>query len=174
METRTLFSDVHHIRVFSPAKSAGRKSEYSGQSLWLDDKVQTEDDADQVDPIDPEEIFDLIRHIYDPEHPNTLEELRIVSVPQITIKGNHVRVEFTPTIPHCGASTQLGLSIRVRLLRSLPPRFKVDIYVKPGSHVSEHALNKQLNDKERVAAALENQALLTTVEQSLRGFSTRV
>jgi hypothetical protein len=32
-----------------------------------------------------------------------------------------------------------GLSIRVRLLRSLPNRFKVDIYVKPGSHQSEHA-----------------------------------
>lgn len=47
--------------VFSPAKSAGRKSEYSGQSLWLDDKVQTEDDADQVDPIDPEEIFGSCR-----------------------------------------------------------------------------------------------------------------
>lgn len=32
-----------------------------------------------------------------------------------------------------------GLSIRVRLLRSLPNRFKVDIRVKPGSHQSEHA-----------------------------------
>lgn len=30
-----------------------------------------------------------------------------------------------------------GLSIRVRLLRSLPNRFKVDIKVKPGSHQSE-------------------------------------
>lgn len=30
-------------------------------------------------------------------------------------------------------------------------------------------VNKQLNDKERVAAALENQALLNTVEQCLTG-----
>ncbi len=38
------------------------------------------------------------------------------------------------------ADTELaGLSIRVRLLRSLPQRFKVDIRVKPGSHQSEHA-----------------------------------
>ncbi len=68
-------------------------------------------------------------------------------------------------------------------MRSLPPRFKVDIRVKPGSHNSESAcehsasdcvrhlirakVNKQLNDKERVAAALENNALLEVVEQCL-------
>ncbi|KAG8217249.1 hypothetical protein J3R82DRAFT_5340 [Butyriboletus roseoflavus] len=79
-----------------------------------------------------------------------------------------------------------GLCIRVRLLRSLPPRFKIDIRVKPGSHQSELAgthshpnntspysrlthyiVNKQLNDKERVAAALENPALVEAVEKCL-------
>ena len=34
-------------------------------------------------------------------------------------------VEFTPTIPHCSMATLIGLSIRVKLLRSLPTRFKV-------------------------------------------------
>lgn len=74
----------------------------------------------------------------------------------------------------------------MRLLRSLPPRFKVDIRVKPGSHQSElsgahfriintslyskltrYLVNKQLNDKERVAAALENPTLVETVERCL-------
>lgn len=32
-----------------------------------------------------------------------------------------------------------GLSLRVRLLRSLPERFKVDIRVKEGTHQSENA-----------------------------------
>jgi hypothetical protein len=32
-----------------------------------------------------------------------------------------------------------GLSLRVRLLRSLPERYKVDIRVKEGTHQSEHA-----------------------------------
>ena len=35
--------------------------------------------------------------------------------------------------------TYTGLSIRVRLLRSLPDRFKVDIRVKEGSHESENS-----------------------------------
>ncbi|CAI7882459.1 unnamed protein product [Closterium sp. NIES-53] len=41
-------------------------------------------------------------------------------------------------------------------MRCLPRRFKVDIRLSPGSHASEAEVNKQLNDKERVAAALEN------------------
>ncbi len=36
-----------------------------------------------------------------------------------------VFVHFTPTIPHCSMATLIGLAIRVKLLRSLPPRFKV-------------------------------------------------
>ena len=53
-------------------------------------------------------------------------------------------------------ATLIGLSIRVKLLRVLPRRMKIDISISPGSHSSELAVNKQLNDKERVAAALEN------------------
>lgn len=43
----------------------------------------------------------------------------------------------------------------------------MDIRIKPGTHQSEHAVNKQLNDKERVQAALENQHLLQVVEGCL-------
>lgn len=83
---------------------------------------------------------DLIRSISDPEHRSmTLEQLAVVSVPQVTVAPSRVLIEFTPTVPHCGMSTLIGLSIRVRLLRALPTRFKVDIRVKPGSHQSEHA-----------------------------------
>ena len=39
----------------------------------------------------------------------------------------------------------------------------------PGSHSSEAAVNKQLNDKERVAAALENPNLLDMVDRCLAG-----
>lgn len=37
------------------------------------------------------------------------------------------------------SATAAGLSLRVRLLRSLPERFKVDIKVKEGTHQSENA-----------------------------------
>jgi hypothetical protein len=43
----------------------------------------------------------------------------------------------------------------------------VDIFVTPGTHSTEAAVNKQLNDKERVAAALENPNLVDMVNNCL-------
>ncbi|XP_017876266.1 MIP18 family protein galla-2 [Ceratina calcarata] len=129
-----------------------------------------DEDEDIVDEFDAREIFDLIRNINDPEHPLTLEELNVVeqSLIEIDNKANTVRVMFTPTIPHCSMATLIGLSIRVQLLRVLPSRFKVNVEITPGTHMSETAVNKQLADKERIAAALENSHLLEVVNQCVR------
>ncbi|TNM99460.1 hypothetical protein fugu_012493 [Takifugu bimaculatus] len=109
------------------------------------------------------------RTINDPEHPLSLEELNVVE--QVRVKVNDgestVDIEFTPTIPHCSMATLIGLSIKVKLLRCLPSRFKIDVHITPGTHASEEAVNKQLADKERVAAALENSSLLEVVNQCL-------
>lgn len=112
---------------------------------------------------------DLIRLINDPEHPLTLEELHVVQQSLIKVDNEHneVFVNFTPTIPHCSMATLIGLSIRVKLLRSLPPRFKVTVEITPGTHTSEVAVNKQLADKERVAAALENSNLINVINQCI-------
>ncbi|CAN6229393.1 unnamed protein product, partial [Urochloa humidicola] len=107
--------------------------------------------------------------IKDPEHPYSLEQLNVVTEDSVELndENNYVRVTFTPTVEHCSMATVIGLCIRVKLIRSLPPRYKVDIRVAPGSHSTEAAVNKQLNDKERVAAALENPNLLDMVEECL-------
>ncbi|XP_039487333.1 MIP18 family protein galla-2 [Drosophila teissieri] len=128
-----------------------------------------EEDENVPDPFDKREIFDLIRNINDPEHPLTLEELHVVQEDLIQINDgqNSVHISFTPTIPHCSMATLIGLSIRVKLLRSLPPRFKVTVEITPGTHASEQAVNKQLADKERVAAALENNHLAEVINQCI-------
>lgn len=66
-------------------------------------------------------------------------------------------------------ATLIGLSLRVKLLRSLHSRFKVVVKIESGTHVSEHAVNKQLADKERVRAALENEHLLGVVNRCIAG-----
>lgn len=114
-------------------------------------------------------FVDLIRSINDPEHPLTLEELHVLEESLITVENttNEIKVLYTPTIPHCSMATLIGLSIRVKLLRSLPARFKVSVEVNPGTHNSEHSVNKQLADKERVAAALENTHLIKVINQCI-------
>ncbi|KAL2606205.1 hypothetical protein GLYMA_09G209300v4 [Glycine max] len=122
-----------------------------------------------VELIDQQEVFDHIRDIKDPEHPYSLEELKVITEEAVEVddQRNYVRVMFTPTVEHCSMATVIGLCLRVKLMRSLPSRYKVDIRVAPGSHATEAAVNKQLNDKERVAAALENSNLLNMVDDCL-------
>ncbi|CAI5720045.1 unnamed protein product [Hyaloperonospora brassicae] len=126
-------------------------------------------DEDAVDPFEADEVFEILRHVNDPEHPLTLEQLKVMTLENIHVDdaNSRVKVYFTPTIPHCSMATLIGLCLRVKLLRSMPPRFKVDILITPGTHSSEAEVNKQLNDKERVAAALENSHLLTVVNKCI-------
>ena len=125
----------------------------------------------KYEPISSLEIFDHIRTIRDPEHPLSLEQLNIVQPDHChitTASGIHkVLVEFTPTIPHCSMASLVGLSINVRLLRCLPRHWKIRVQIKKGSHANENSLNRQLADKERVSAALENPNLIKVVNSSI-------
>lgn len=78
-----------------------------------------------------------------------------------------VLVKITPTINHCSLATVIGLGIRVRLERALPPNYRVDVVIKEGSHQQDDQVNKQLADKERVAAAMENDTLKAVIGRML-------
>ena len=136
-----------------------------GQRVFTDKDYE----GDERDPIDAEEVYEHIRSIRDPEHPLTLEQLKVVAPEHITVDddASTCDVLFTPTIDHCSMATLIGLSLRVKLQRSLPCRFKLRVSLTAGSHSTEDEVNKQLNDKERIAAALENPALLQVINKSL-------
>jgi len=140
-----------------------------------------ESDSDSEDaheePIDEQEIYDLVATMSDPEHPITLGSLAVVSLPDISITPTipsrpssslkTVTVLITPTIQHCSLATVIGLGVRVRLEESLPPRFRVDVRIKDGTHSTADEVNKQLADKERVAAALWNPTLQSFIKKML-------
>jgi metal-sulfur cluster biosynthetic enzyme len=172
---------------------AQRNSSTTKQSTTTTATDDSSNGKFRQNPIDPEEIFDIIRNIQDPEHPHSLEQLGVVSREQVTIQvledkvntsdndddnnyNDHtslaiVEVRFTPTIPHCSMATLIGLCIKVKLLRSLgnqTTKFKVNVQIEPGTHASEKAINKQLRDKERVCAALENKHLAGVVNKCIR------
>ena len=137
---------------------------------------ESSSDAEE-EPIDAQEIYDLIATMSDPEHPITLGSLAVVSLPDISINPTipnrpnsnlqTVTVLITPTIQHCSLATVIGLGVRVRLEESLPPRFRVDVRIKEGTHSTADEVNKQLADKERVAAALWNPTLQSFIKKML-------
>lgn len=125
-----------------------------------------------------ETVYDIIRAIRDPEKPESLEELCVVREELVSVRflspdrptksSFVVRVGIVPTIPHCSLATLIGLCLRVKLERELPPkRFKVDLYLLEGTHQADEEVTKQINDKERVAAAMENPHLRKTVEECI-------
>ncbi len=126
------------------------------------------------------DVLDLISTITDPEHPVSLGQLSVINLSDIRISPSpakgimpgantlvEVFVDITPTITHCSLATILGLAVRVRLEHALPPNYRVDVRCKESSHVQDDQVNKQLADKERVAAALENDSLKGVLDKML-------
>ncbi|GAO45763.1 hypothetical protein SAICODRAFT_89919 [Saitoella complicata NRRL Y-17804] len=168
---------VHHVATRSSPKDQDPFADILASTSFSDGSGDTDsdtssnyDDEERADPIDAQEVYDLLANITDPEHPLTLSQLAVVNLPHITVHDpsssnsrptpSTVLVEITPTIPHCSMAQLIGLCVRVRLERSLPSRFRVDVKVREGTHQSEGQVNKQLADKERVAAACENEQLM--------------
>ncbi|ETS75175.1 hypothetical protein PFICI_13659 [Pestalotiopsis fici W106-1] len=145
---------------------------------WSSDESDGTEDDFTDEPIDEQEIYDLISNISDPEHPISLGQLAVVNLPDIAITPTpspkadpnaltRVLVKITPTITHCSLATVIGLGVRVRLEQALPPNYRVDIMIKEGTHSQDDQVNKQLADKERVAAALENDTLKGVLDKML-------
>ncbi|KAF2352149.1 MIP18 family-like [Trinorchestia longiramus] len=117
-------------------------------------------------------VYDTLRFVKDPEKDATLEGLDVLQEDKIKVlkleRGKYlVHVTFVPTVPHCSLATLIGLCIRVKLSRCLPFPYKIKIEVAEGTHDTADEVNKQINDKERVAAALENPNLKAIVEKCI-------
>ena len=73
-------------------------------------------------PYDPFVCFsDLIKDIQDPEKPETLEELEVVYEEGVNVAkirntdAYHIKIEFTPTVPHCSLATLIGEQTKKQL-----------------------------------------------------------
>ncbi|MBN3279414.1 FA96A protein, partial [Polyodon spathula] len=145
---------------------------YTLAKLFLLSRLSKKDNAQRSKKMEDKalEVYDVIRTIRDPEKPNTLEDLEVVSescveVQEIGAEEYLIVIKFTPTVPHCSLATLIGLCLQVKLQRCLPYKHKLEIYISEGTHSTEEDINKQINDKERVAAAMENPNLREIVEQ---------
>ena len=119
-----------------------------------------------------DEVYEIIRTIRDPEFPQTLEELDVVDPADVHLSINeqrrwvNVQVVWTPTTPSCGFATNIALSIQVKLMRDFTQRqwMKLEVKTKEGRHDKGAEIDRQVNDKERVAAAMENEVVMAAIE----------
>ncbi|CAG8952823.1 hypothetical protein HYFRA_00007536 [Hymenoscyphus fraxineus] len=166
-------SKKHGIRELLTSKPT-----YASDPFYLSDSSDTDSDDTTAEPIDEQEIYDLLAPISDPEHPLSLESLGVVKLQDVHLTSpsdptkpaalSHVRVELTPTVTHCSLATVIGLCVRVRLDQALPPSYRVEVKIKEGTHNTADQLNKQLADKERVAASLENEQIMALLRRMMK------
>jgi len=61
----------------------------------------------------------------------------------------------------------IGLFISEKIRRDFPYRYKLKILARPGTLQEEDDSNRQINDKERIAAAIEKEAMKKLVEECI-------
>lgn len=87
---------------------------------------------------------DLLKAIKDPEKPNTLEDLEVITDDSVKVQklsdgeeGYLVRIDFNPTVPHCSLASLIGLCLRGKIRRDMVERIKLDIVIAEGKHSTE-------------------------------------
>lgn len=83
-----------------------------------------------------------------------------------------VHVVLRPTVPHCHLMHLICLSVMARLQDALPVTtvWKIRITLVPGSHLHLEEVERQAQDKERVAAALENPQIVKELQKLINPY----
>ena len=76
-------------------------------------------------------------------------------------------LEFVPTITNCSQAALIGLCISYLLFLIVQVNYPVVCKIASGMHNQERSINKQLNDKERIIAATDNDGLRSIVLKSI-------
>ena len=72
-------------------------------------------------------------------------------------------------MPECGLALNIALALMTKLYKELSIKnAKIEIFVMEGKHSSKEQIDRQVNDKERVLAALENEAVMAAIEDLIK------
>ena len=85
----------------------------------------------------------------------------------------YIEITWVPTVPNCHLAMTIALSITTKLNRNLPEilnhdKYKVKILVQDGKHQTKKEIDKQVSDKERVLAAMENEHVANAIEDLIK------
>ncbi|TNV74475.1 hypothetical protein FGO68_gene1533 [Halteria grandinella] len=153
---------MNKVQISQVLKHVGRKVADQNEQAILD-----EDEIQELEQLRLE-VYDIIKTIKDPEEPGTLEELEMITEDLVSVRKENglpsIRIEWAPTNPECKCALTIALCIRTKLFQQLSVQnAKIDIYIKEGKHSIKDQIDKQVNDKERVLAAMENENVVAVI-----------
>jgi metal-sulfur cluster biosynthetic enzyme len=101
-----------------------------------------------------EDVMTILRRVLDPEHPIDVVEMGLVKPEDVTITGDEIHIQFSPTVPQCPMGAVIGIIIRKAVEDEFPEN-KVSVQVKPGTHMREDACNTMINNDDQYNSAIE-------------------
>ena len=104
--------------------------------------------------MDTEAVLAVLRRVLDPEHPISVVEMGLVKSEDVTVNDNRLQVLFAPTVPGCPMGAVIGIIIRKALEDGFPDH-RIEVRLKPGSHMREDACNNMINDEAQYQSAIE-------------------
>ncbi|CAG9324457.1 unnamed protein product [Blepharisma stoltei] len=116
--------------------------------------------------------IDAIGSIKDPDHTESLRELGVVSEEEIQVEeisgGYSALIRWKPNCYTCPHASNMALCMRYKLQEAFNnnENIKIDILLKDDGHSTKYDIDKQVNDKERVAAALEKKEVVDMIKES--------
>lgn len=130
-------------------------------------------------------ILSQLNWIIDPEYPILIIDLEILKLESIIIKNKifsqlvSYEISFFPTYGQCKLAPLLGISIIMSILKksTLKKAFKqtnkkwslnFKIILTNKNHTAGENITKQLNDRERLSAALENSSIRLSVLKCMK------
>ncbi len=116
--------------------------------------------------LDKKDVLKALQKVYDPEHPISVLDLKIVSEDDIRMLPGRIELEFSPTTPFCPMGGAIGVVIKYALEKQLG--VPVDVKVKPGTHVQEKTLNETLSDPAKYEAARKRFEELGIMDQCIQ------
>ena len=94
--------------------------------------------------MDRERVLEVLRHVYDPDHPDkSLVELGVVDEQGVDVADDTVKITYCMRAPLCPYSAAIGLLIKRALEEKLSSSVKVQI---DAAHYQASQVNEILSD----------------------------
>ena len=130
-------------------------------------------------------IINQFDSIIDPEYPMILSELKIIKLERIIITSKLssrsivCNLSFFPTYGQCKLAPLIGIAIAIYTLKisSMKKLIKIfnnkwvikfKIFLPQKNHTVGNSITKQLNDMERLSAALENNSIRLSILKCIK------
>ena len=116
--------------------------------------------------ITPQQVMDVLKDVYDPDYVNrSIVDMGLVTPEDVSIKPEHIEVQYGLTAPLCPFSAAIGLMIKYALEKKL--NTPVAVSLRPG-HRQGDLVKEVLQDPSKASELMSKLQLFGIIEKCVK------